>query len=211
MANNRTTIKHEDYIGQKFNRLTILSFAPTRRNGSYVNCLCECGTLKEIRLIHLSQGVTVSCGCAFLESVTKHGMYQKAEHGVWRVMRQRCNDANCKEYPRYGGRGIKVSQEWNDFAVFYADMGPRPKGMSIDRIDNDAGYSKENCRWATRKEQSRNRRNTVFAEVNGVLKTVSEWCEHYDISRNTVYERIKRGWDWQNAITIPKGLKPILE
>ena len=211
MKRVRTTIKKDDYIGQKFNRLTILSFAPTRKNGSYVNCLCECGTQKQIRLIHVSQGATVSCGCAALEAVTKHGMSQASENGLWRVMRQRCNDKNCKEYPYYGGRGIKVSEAWNDFATFYADMGPRPEGMTIDRVNNDGDYCKENCRWASRTEQARNRRNTVFAEINGALKPIAEWCEIYGISRNTVYERLKRDWTAFLAITTPTVLKPTLE
>lgn len=124
-----------------------------------------------------------------------HGAYQRNKHlyNVWTTMLHRCNDPKRKKYKDYGGRGISVCPEWNDPNVFidWAEQNGYEPGLQLDRIDNNGNYSPDNCRWLTPKENSRNRRNTVFLTVNGITKSVAEWCETLPISQYTVYWWVK--------------------
>jgi hypothetical protein len=125
-------------------------------------CTCSCGKSIETYAISLYLG-TQSCGCIQREITSKratvHGKYGIPEYLVWAAMKRRCNNTKTKDYPGYGGRGIKVCKEWDSFDQFIIDMGQRPTSKhSIDRINNDEGYSKDNCRWATAKEQANNTR-----------------------------------------------------
>lgn len=126
------------------------------------------------------------------------------EYRTWRAMRARCSNPKLKEYPRYGGRGITVCERWQSYENFLADMGRRPSlQYTIDRIDVNDGYFKENCRWATAQEQSRNRTNNVLIEINGVAKTMSEWAIIHNIKKSTINKRIKRGWTAVDAVVRP--------
>lgn len=120
-----------------------------------------------------------------------HGAYQRNKHlyNVWTTMLHRCNDPKRKKYKDYGGRGISVCPEWNDPNVFidWAEQNGYELGLQLDRIDNNGNYAPDNCRWVTPKENSRNRRNTVFLTVNGITKSVAEWCEMLPVSQYTVY------------------------
>lgn len=136
-----------------------------------------------------------------------------AEYKAWEAMKDRCRNPNNSEYPNYGGRGIGVCAAWAEsFAAFLADMGPRPSGKhSIDRIDSNADYFPLNCRWATTKQQARNKRTSHLLTLNGKTQTVADWCEEIGLKYNTVAERIRRyGWTVEQALTLKpqKGKKP---
>ena len=143
----------------------------------------------------------------------KHGFTCKSErtkdnpkwrtHIAWLSMRDRCDNPNSKQYADYGGRGIAYDPAWSEFAVFAADMGEAPLGLTLDRIDNSKGYSKANCRWATRKEQSRNRRMNRYLELNGERMIVAEWAEKLGVKPRLLRVRLNRGWSVEKTLLTP--------
>lgn len=158
----------KDVVGKRFGRLMVVSgFQDGTRYR--LKCICDCGKESCPRMDTVLSGNCISCGCmvnAFNRNgATIDGKKQTAEYVTWVSMRSRCNDPNDKVYHRYGGRGITVCERWGSFINFLSDMGERPKGHSIERIDNDLGYSPENCKWATHIEQSRNKRTSVYSEI----------------------------------------------
>lgn len=188
-------------IGEKFGRLTVTACAERR---SYFICLCECGNQKEVRKDHLKYRKIVSCGCyknataskrahVMHEANTTHGLSKSSIYTTWRAMIQRCENQNTKHYARYGGRGIAVCERWHDFENFLVDMGEKPPRTTLERKNNDLGYSPENCVWATRKEQQNNRATCRYVTWNGEIKTVMEWSNHTGIHHNTISQRLDRG------------------
>ena len=124
------------------------------------------------------------------------------EYSAWAQMIARCTRVTHPGYANYGGRGITVCARWRKFENFYADMGPRPEGMSLDRWpDNDGGYAPENCRWATRTQQARNQRTTTMVTIGNVTKPLAEWCEERGLNRSTVRKRVsRRGISYEQAL-----------
>ncbi len=170
-------VPRHDLVGRMFHRLLVVSRAPSRpaTKGStrtFWNCTCECGSPRVARTDALLNGGAVSCGCAHTTHGHAGGRGKRVSptYRSWKAMTGRCANATHHAFADYGGRGIRVCERWRDsFEAFLADMGERPAGMSIDRIDNDGNYEPSNCRWATAKEQSRNRRTGKLCEVSAAL------------------------------------------
>lgn len=124
---------------------------------------------------------------------------------VWSDMCQRCKNSNHKAYKNYGGRGITVCERWQTFQNFINDMSPRPAGLMLERIDNDRGYSPENCQWVTRKQQNSNRRNCIYVNKKGQKTTLKEFCRKNNLKYRPICKRIKRGWSVVDAVSVPVG------
>lgn len=201
-----------DRTGIKYGRLTALRlFGKNKRGESLWECVCDCGNPKITVGSWLSSGETGSCGCWERESrhfhTLTHGMSRKKNvvYAAWCRLRGRCLNKNSKDYPDYGGRGITVCERWNDFTLFLADVGERPSPKhSIDRIDTNGNYEPGNCRWATPKIQSNNRRNIQRFDFRGESKTLTEWAESSGIQMRTLFARIYySGWSVERALTTP--------
>jgi hypothetical protein len=194
---------------KRFGELKVLRLGSIKktnkgRNLYHYVCECSCGNIKEILGWNISSGKSKSCGCTDGFLPEEHRMTKSREYRVWSKMKNRCLNPNNKRFKDYGGRGITVCVEWrHSFKTFYKDMGNRPENKTLDRIDNNKGYSKENCRWATNKEQSSNMRSNHFLEYNGETKTVSEWARLYGFKEGVLSSRIYRGWSIERAITQP--------
>lgn len=194
-----------DLSGQKFGRWLVESRADVNAKGEiYWNCTCECGTRQMVRANTLTSGRSTSCGCLHREAVTSHGYTGTPTFKSWESMRQRCNNPKSPDYPRYGGRGIRVCERWqNDFAAFLADMGERPDGLTLDRKDVDGDYEPSNCHWATRSRQQRNRTVTELLTHDGQTMCLKDWSEKVGISAKILSWRLKNGWDPQKALSTP--------
>jgi hypothetical protein len=145
------------------------------------------GTLE----VHLQRVTKIekSCGCA-----KNHGQSEAPTYSTWKAMMARCYSPKSPSYANYGGRGIFVVQEWHDFAVFLRDMGERPFGCSIDRVDGNGPYAPWNCKWSNATEQALNRRTNIVVEINGVSRPLSVWAEILGANYSTVKSRVRRGW-----------------
>jgi len=173
-------------------------------------CECACGGSKSVATGRLTSGRTRSCGCINKERFITHGQAFKGkkstEYNIWHNMRARCSSPKNSHYSDYGGRGITVCKEWQEsFEAFFSDMGERPMGLELDRTDNNKGYSPDNCRWATRTQQTRNRRGNVPVEYKGIKYTsVAELAESTGVTYLTLLSRINAGWPVHEAVTQPK-------
>jgi len=209
-------VRVEDLKGQRFGRLTALFYSD---NYKWI-CKCDCGKEKAIAGSSLKNGLTKSCGCYSLECSTKHGMNTSNKkhrfYRIWDAMKGRCTRRNTTASKNYIDRGITICDAWLDFCNFKSDMFESymlhceehgEPDTTIERINNDVGYFIDNCKWATRKQQSRNRRCTKRYVVFGELLTIKEISEKYNLHRNTIEFRLKNNWSNVDLIRQLKCVK----
>lgn len=215
-------MKFKDLTGQKFGKLTVIKRTTNSKwNETRWICKCECGKETITTYGKLAYNHKKSCGCILKEVVSKthskHKLRKDRLYNIWAKMKQRCYNTNNKSYKNYGGRGIKICKEWleeeNGFINFYKwaiNNGYKEhlekfgsKNTTIDRIDVNGNYEPNNCRWATQREQSLNRRSNVFISYNGETKTISEWVEKTNLTYSSIKHRLKRGWSIERTLTTP--------
>ena len=199
-----------DLTGQTFGRLTVLARFEKNDTTNKPQWIarCACGSKPAVyNGCHLRDGHTRSCGCLAVEALVQrsssHGKTHSVEYSIWSSMHTRCSNPKAISYRYYGALGIRVCERWSSFEFFYADMGPRPEGMTLDRIDSTKNYALENCRWASRKEQSRNRRTARILLIAGEGLNLVEAAERFALHPNTLHSRLARGWSVDRALTHP--------
>ncbi len=200
-------MKLTDRIGHRYERLLVIERAPNagpKDTNARWWCRCDCGRMVLAYGQDLARSKVKSCGCLNAERIFKHGMSRTKLSRVWIAMRNRCENSENPAYKNYGGRGIKVDNRWNDFANFYADMGPCPKGHTLERKDNNGPYSKENCKWETMVVQLNNKRNNHLVTAFGRTQTIAQWAAETGIPWTNIRNRIDRlGWSPEAALKEP--------
>lgn len=199
-------------IGKLCGQLTIIGQATDQGKQKRYLCLCSCGNTKTVQHSHLHSGHTKSCGClktkSIIDRLTTHGHSFSTTYKAWQNMKIRCNNKSHKSWPDYGGRGITVCGCWSrSFKSFLTDMGQKPDGMELDRINNDGNYEQGNCRWTTHSINTRNRRSNVLITFNGTTLTLIEWSEKTGISFKALRHRIARGWTVERLLTQKMTIK----
>lgn len=199
--------KYIDLTGVRFGKLTVIKRVENKitNNGQIkVQFLCKCDCGKEVIVLSnsLKSGLTKSCGCIY----RTHNMTNSKIYNVWQSIKTRCFNKNSKSYKEYGGRGIKMCEEWlHEFQAFYnwAIENGYKDGLTIDRIDNNGNYTKENCRWVTMKEQNNNKRTSKYITYNNETHTMTEWSYKLGGSKELVSKRLASGWSIEKALTTP--------
>lgn len=192
--------------GQRFGRLVAIGPA-ARDEGRRArwSFRCDCGAFTTVDVHSVKRGNTRSCGCAARALVsasrTTHGMRRSPEYRVWMGMKTRCTNPKSPSYARYGGAGITVCARWQAFEAFLADMGPRPTGTTIDRIDNARGYEPGNCRWATAEQQGSNKRSNHLVTYLGESLTIAQWSRRTGLTRDAIRQRLAAGWTVDRTLT----------
>lgn len=205
MKRDDNVAKFIDITGKRFNKLTVISRAESRRQPSgklvtYWNCKCDCGNIRQVRGCDLKDGHIKSCGCL----LKRHKKSNTRIYTAWNHIIQRCYNSNCKSYKNYGARGITMCDEWlEDFMNFYnwAMRNGYRDDLTIDRIDVNGNYEPSNCRWADDFTQRRNKRNSRYFSINGETKVLADWAKQYNKKPNVIRQRLKLGWNIEKALT----------
>lgn len=206
--------------GERFARWTALDRTESRTypSGATIHfrwCRCDCGKEQWVSEYKLRTGHSRSCGCLQAEVTTErsltHGRSRRGAiarvYRIWRNMLTRCTNPNGKDYASYGGRGITVCKRWESFENFLEDMGEPPSHLTLDRLDNNAGYSKENCAWRTPVDQARNRRNTIKLTFGGLTLSLKEWAERLNVDYTVLRARFYAKWTVEEILAVPVGVK----
>lgn len=202
-------------LGTRFARLVVIGISIPRKTPSgyfekRTECRCDCGAVLIVRNWCLRSGHTRSCGCLQRDPAHRvtHGKTGSSTYSSWAAMIQRCSNVKLSNFRDYGGRGISVCKRWELFDSFLSDMGLRPRGTSLERRDNSAGYNKRNCYWATRTQQNRNKRNNRIVTVRGITGCLAELVERFEVPYHRTFERIQRlQWPIEAAFFLPKGAR----
>lgn len=191
--------------GDRFSKLVVIERGGKRGHNWTWVCACDCGRTTSALASNLRAGNTKSCGCLKFETkpTLTHGLSNRRVYWQWQNMMRRCYSPECPAYPNYGGRGIRVDDRWHDASLFYEDVGDRPAGKTLDRVDNDGHYGPENWRWADWQTQQRNTRRNVFVTHGGVTRTVAEWSEIWGIPYARIQGRRAMGWP-DSDLNLPK-------
>jgi hypothetical protein len=208
-----TARKEPDLTGVQFGALTAVELVGRDKHRKALwRCVCKCGGTTISQEGNLKTGKAKSCGCARRETcravgdrVRTHGMSKTTTYNVWKGMLERCHNLNSKDYHRYGGAGITVCDRWRSFENFLADMGERPEGKSIDRINNALGYEPGNCRWATGREQNINRSISRMVTIGDITQCISDWMTLSPVAPSTVRRRLQLGMGIEEALFTKPG------
>lgn len=191
-----------DISGSKYGKLTVIKRSHQNKEKRWAwLCVCECGNKTTAYKNQLDNGHKISCGCYHPRPTLKHGKRSHNLYSTWVDMVSRCKNPKNTEYKNYGGRGVTVCDRWLDINNFIEDVGSRPsKKHSIDRVDNSGPYAPWNFRWATKKEQGRNTRKTIFLTYEGERMALADWADKVGEQRRTLYMRYRRGWSDEEII-----------
>lgn len=199
------------FIGQRFGKWTVIKKDEVQGKSRWI-CRCDCGTVRSVNENNLKRGLSKCCGCSDKSGanspVFKHGQSNTRLGRIYQHMKERCLNPNNKDYKHYGGRGIVVCDDWlgeNGAANFFrwANASGYQDNLTIERINNDLGYSPNNCRWASRKEQANNTRRNTFITIGNETKTMNQWADEYGIKVCTFLARMKSGMNPKDALTTP--------
>lgn len=202
-------MKYKDITGEKFGKLTAISYNGSTKDGrAKWLCICECGNKTTVLASSLRSGNTTSCGCILKSKIKRHGMSGTKIYKVWLSIKTRCNNQRSNRYEYYGGKGITHDQRWETFENFYTDMNEGyKKGLTLDRIDSNQGYSKLNCRWVDYTVQNNNKSDNILLYYNGKYISIEEVSALTGLLPTTIYNRKRRGWPDNRIITTPTMTK----
>ncbi len=208
--------KRIDLTGQKFGRLVVIEVVKEKGKRKKLMCRCQCGKVVEVSEDKLKSGHTKSCGCLWIETIKErnstHGKTKTKLYSIWNAMINRTTNKNVWNFKNYGERGITVCEEWKrNFISFYewAMKNGYKEGLSIERKNNNKGYSPDNCRWATAKEQGNNTRRNVSITYKNETLTEAQWADRMGLNRSTLCYRLKAGWSIEDALETPVRKKKV--
>jgi hypothetical protein len=200
--------RYRDLKGQRFGKLVALDKerSNTKSGRAIWLCTCDCGNLTKVLSSNLIHGITKSCGCNKTLGIVTHGMSATAFYHVWQGLKTRCTNANSNKYKYYGAKGIKYDVRWRGFENFYDDMHKSYKeGLTLERINPDSDYTKDNCTWVTYTEQNNNKADNIHLKYNGQIYTVKEAAKKFKVLSTTIYNRRRCGWEDSKILGTPSG------
>ena len=209
MVNHKA--QYKDITGQRFGRWTVIEPAgKTSDNHKLWHCRCDCGIERNVVGKELRNGKSKSCGClstdTFRETITKHGLRYHPLYVTWCNIHARCENSNNPEYKHYGGRGIRVCDEWKDVTSFigWAEANGYRSGLQIDRIDNNGNYEPDNCRFVTHTGNQNNKRTNRLLTYEGRTQTISQWAKELNVPSDRIRSRLNMGWNVEDVLFKPK-------
>lgn len=215
LCRNRATAEKKrtiaaDLSGQRFGRWVVEACVQDGSPGRiHWWCICDCGTRKMVAQPSLRRGISKSCGCLIVDTHRTHGQTKQSEFRIWDQMKQRCLNPKHKNYSYYGGRGIRIHEDWlRSFVAFLEAVGSRPSTRhSLDRINVNGNYEPGNVRWATKKEQGRNIRRNRLVTANDKTQTLADWADETGLPYNTIYSRLRLGWSDDRIVNEPQKIR----